>query len=134
MEVPPTLIDMDTELGDMYYRAMTLAGKYAYAGRDYVIEKVLQILNAEATFEVHNHHNYAWKEEHFGKQYIVVRKGATPAAPGQLGFVGGSMGDISVILQGVDSERSKNEYYSTIHGNGRIMSMTKAASRYIRMR
>src|SRR5699024_2679475 len=115
MEVAPTLIDMDTELGDLYYRAMTLAGKYAYAGRDYVIQKVLDILGAKSLFEVHNHHNYAWKETHFGKEYIVVRKGANPAAPGQLGFVGGSMGDISVILQGVDSEKSKDSFYSTVH-------------------
>src|SRR5699024_1457183 len=47
----------------------------------------------------------------------------------QLGFVGGSMGDISVILQGVDSEKSKQAFYSTIHGAGRIMSRTKAAGR-----
>ena len=129
MEQPPTLLDIDSELGDMYYRAMKLAGRYAYAGRDYVIDKVLNILGAEATFEVHNHHNYAWKETHFGKEYIVVRKGATPAAPGQLGFVGGSMADISVILQGIDSEKSRNAFYSTIHGAGRIMSRTKAAGR-----
>src|SRR5699024_27436 len=91
--------------------------------------KVLDILGAKSLFEVHNHHNYAWKETHFGKEYIVVRKGATPAAPGQLGFVGGSMGDISVILQGVDSEKSKDSFYSTVHGAGRIMSRTKAAGR-----
>lgn len=129
MEQPPTLLDMDSELGEMYYQAMTLAGRYAYAGRDYVIDKVLQIIGAESIFEVHNHHNYAWKETHFGKEYIVVRKGATPAAPGQLGFVGGSMADISVILQGVDSEKSQNAFYSTVHGSGRIMSRTKAAGR-----
>lgn len=129
MEVPPTLIDMDTELGELYFRAMTLAGKYAYAGRDFVMDQILDILGAKALEEVHNHHNYAWKEEHFGKEYIVVRKGATPAAPGQKGFVGGSMGDISVILQGVDSEKSRKAYYSTIHGAGRIMSRTKAAGR-----
>ena len=129
MEVPPTLIDMDSELGDLYYRAMTLAGKYAYAGRDIVMDKILDILGAKAVIEVHNHHNFAWKEEHFGKEYIVVRKGATPAAPGQLGFVGGSMGDISVILQGVDSEKSRKAYFSTVHGAGRIMSRTKAAGR-----
>src|SRR5690625_5510640 len=93
------------------------------------MDQVLDILGANTLEEVHNHHNYAWKEEHFGKEYIVVRKGATPAAPGQKGFVGGSMGEISVILQGVDSERSKNAYYSTIHGAGRIMSRTKAAGR-----
>lgn len=129
MEQPPTLIDLDRELGEMYYQAMTLAGKYAYAGRDYVIDQVLDILGAEALFEVHNHHNYAWKEEHNGKEYIVVRKGATPSAPGQLGFVGGSMGDISVIVRGKDTEENKQAFYSTVHGAGRIMSRTKAAGR-----
>jgi len=129
MDQKPTLLNMDSELGTMYFKAMTLAGKYAYAGRDYVIEKVLNILGASSEYEVHNHHNYAWKEKHFGKEYIVVRKGATPAAPGQLGFVGGSMGDISVILQGVQSEKSEQAFYSTIHGAGRIMSRTKAAGR-----
>ena len=49
---------------------------------------------------VHNHHNYAWQERHFGRELIVVRKGATPCQPGQRSFVGGSMGDISVIIAG----------------------------------
>src|SRR5690625_4199668 len=129
MEQPPTLLDMNSELGQMYYEAMKLAGRYAYAGRDHVMDQVLQILGASAEFEVHNHHNYAWKETHHGKEVIVVRKGATPAAPGQLGFVGGSMGDISVILQGKDSEKSRAAFYSTVHGSGRIMSRTKAAGR-----
>lgn len=129
MEQPPTLFDMDSELGQMYYQAMKLAGKYAYAGRDFVMDQVLDILGADSELEVHNHHNYAWKEIHNGKEYIVVRKGATPAAPGQLGFVGGSMGDISVILQGVESEKSKAAFYSTVHGAGRIMSRTKAAGK-----
>jgi tRNA-splicing ligase RtcB len=129
METPPTLLDLDSELGEMYFQAMELAGGYAYAGRDIVLDQVLDILGAESLVEVHNHHNYAWKENHFGKEYIVVRKGATPAFPGQLGFVGGSMGDISVILQGVESEKSKNAFYSTVHGAGRIMSRTKAAGK-----
>lgn len=129
MEQAPTLFDMDSELGQMYYQAMKLAGRYAYAGRDHVMDQVLTIIGAEAEFEVHNHHNYAWKETHGGKEYIVVRKGATPAAPGQLGFVGGSMGDISVILRGIDSEKSRDAFYSTVHGAGRIMSRTKAAGR-----
>src|SRR5699024_6918167 len=129
MEKAPTLLDMESELGELYFRAMQLAGRYAYAGRDIVIDQVLDILGAEALEEVHNHHNYAWKETHDGKEYIVVRKGATPAAPGQKGFVGGSMGDISVILQGVDSEKSRRAFYSTVHGAGRIMSRTKAAGR-----
>jgi len=129
METPPTLFDMDSDIGQMYFTAMELAGRYAYAGRDIVADQVLDILGADTVLEVHNHHNYAWKETHFEKEYVVVRKGATPAAPGQLGFVGGSMGDISVILQGVDSEKSQNAFYSTVHGAGRIMSRTKAAGR-----
>ncbi|MFJ7936069.1 RtcB family protein [Sporosarcina sp. NPDC096371] len=129
MEQAPTLIELDSELGDMYYRAMTLAGKYAYAGRDYVIEQVLHILRAKALFEVHNHHNFAWKEMHQGKETIVVRKGATPSAPGQLGFIGGSMGDISVIVQGKDHVENEHAFYSTVHGAGRIMSRTQAAGK-----
>ncbi|WP_339165132.1 RtcB family protein [Siminovitchia sp. FSL W7-1587] len=129
MDQPPTLIDLNSELGDMYFRAMTLAGRYAYAGRDYVMTQVLNILGAVSTFEVHNHHNFAWKEVHNGREYIVVRKGATPSAPGQLGFIGGSMADISVIVKGKDSQENKDAYYSTVHGAGRIMSRTEAAGK-----
>jgi tRNA-splicing ligase RtcB len=56
----------------------------------------------------------------------VVRKGATPAFPGQKGFVGGSMGDNSVILEGVESVDAKHSLYSTVHGAGRVMSRTAA--------
>jgi tRNA-splicing ligase RtcB (3'-phosphate/5'-hydroxy nucleic acid ligase) len=129
MDQPPVLLDLNSELGDMYYRAMKLAGRYAYAGRDYVIQQVLAILGAEAELEVHNHHNYAWKELHDGKEVVVVRKGATPSAPGQVGFIGGSMGDISVIVKGKNSLENKDSYYSTVHGAGRIMSRTQAAGK-----
>lgn len=129
MDQPPLLLDLDSEAGDMYYRAMKLAGRYAYAGRDYVIREVLALLGADADFEVHNHHNYAWKEMHNGKEVVVVRKGATPSAPGQMGFIGGSMGDISVIVRGKDTVENRDAYYSTVHGAGRIMSRTQAAGK-----
>ncbi|MDD9271524.1 RtcB family protein [Paenibacillus sp. GCM10023248] len=129
MDQPPVLLDLSSELGDMYYRAMKLAGRYAYAGRDYVMKQVLSIMGAEADLEVHNHHNYAWQEEHNGKQVVVVRKGATPSAPGQVGFIGGSMGDISVIVKGKDSLENRDAYYSTVHGAGRVMSRTQAAGK-----
>ncbi|AWB46803.1 RNA-splicing ligase RtcB [Paenibacillus sp. CAA11] len=129
MDQPPVLLELSSELGEMYYRAMKLAGRYAYAGRDFVTREVLSILGAESDFEVHNHHNFAWKETHGGKDVIVVRKGATPSAPGQLGFIGGSMGDISVIVRGKDSAENRESYYSTVHGAGRIMSRTQAAGK-----
>ena len=129
MDSPPVLLEVGTELGDAYIAAMQLAGEYAYAGRDVVVEKVLEILSAEVVHTVHNHHNYAWREEHHGRAYWVVRKGCTPAGPGQEGFVGGSMGDNSVILEGVPSDEAEGALHSTVHGAGRIMSRTQAAGR-----
>src|SRR5919201_4287326 len=129
MDSPPVLFEVGSELGDAYVSAMQLAGEYAYGGRDAVVTKVLEILGAEADYEVHNHHNFAWREEHFGRTYWVIRKGCTPARPGQEGFVGGSMGDESVILEGVESDENAQALYSTIHGAGRVMSRSQAAGR-----
>src|SRR2546426_5822535 len=129
MDSPPVLFEVGSELGDGYVTAMELAGEYAYAGRDIVVAKVLEILGAEGVHEVHNHHNFAWREEHFGRTYWVIRKGCTPARPGQEGFVGGSMGDESVILEGVESAENEQALYSTVHGAGRVMSRSQAAGR-----
>lgn len=129
MDETPHTLDVNSEVGQDYIACMKLAGKYAYAGRDWVCDTVVDILGGEITDEVHNHHNYAWHEEHGGEKYWVVRKGATPAFPNQRGFVGSSMGDDSVILQGVDSEQSRELFYSTVHGAGRVMSRTEAAGR-----
>jgi tRNA-splicing ligase RtcB (3'-phosphate/5'-hydroxy nucleic acid ligase) len=87
---------------------------------------ILRMLGAASRKVVNNHHNYAWRETHNGQNLWVVRKGATPAFPGQEGFVGGSMGDDAVILEGVDSEESRASFYSTVHGAGRIMSRSQA--------
>jgi tRNA-splicing ligase RtcB (3'-phosphate/5'-hydroxy nucleic acid ligase) len=108
---------------------MRLAGEDAYAGRDIVAAKVLEILGASATHEVHNHHNFAWRERHFGRDYWVIRKGCTPARPEQEGFVGGSMGDDSVILEGLASDDNEQALFSTVHGAGRVMSRSQAAGR-----
>jgi tRNA-splicing ligase RtcB (3'-phosphate/5'-hydroxy nucleic acid ligase) len=129
MDSPPVLFEVGSELGQSYIAAMQLAGEYAYAGRDVVVSKVLEILGAEAVHEVHNHHNFAWQEEHFGRNYWVIRKGCTPARPGQQGFVGASMGGESVILEGVESPGAEESLYSTVHGAGRVMSRTQAAGR-----
>ncbi len=129
MHARATVFSLASPLGEEYFAAMTLAGRYAYAGRDYVCGRVLSILGAKSVYEVHNHHNFAWKEEHFGEKWTVVRKGATPAWPGQVSFIGGSMGDISVIARGVDSPGSKRLLSSTVHGAGRVMSRTQAAGR-----
>lgn len=117
---------LDEPLGHAYWGLMQLAGEYAYAGREWVTRKVVQLMGAQELDLVHNHHNFAWKEVHNGQEYVVVRKGATPAWPGQRGFVGGSMGDNAVILEGVAGAASDAALHSTVHGAGRVMSRTAA--------
>lgn len=132
IDVPPTVLDVRSEIGRRYLAAMRLAGAYAYAGREWVVGKVLAMLEARAVDTVHNHHNYAWREEHDGRALWVVRKGATPAFPGQRGFVGGSMGDDAVILEGVESEESAALFRSTVHGAGRMFGRREAKRRFTR--
>jgi len=126
MNVPPAVVNEDAEIGRRYIAAMELAGRYAYAGREWVVERVRQIIGGTVTDSVHNHHNYAWRETHGGRDLWVVRKGATPAWPGQRGFVGGSMGDDAVIVEGVDSAASQAALYSTVHGAGRLFGRQQA--------
>ncbi len=123
----PILFSLASEVGNDYLQCLKVAGEYAYAGRDWVVDRVLKILgNPEVTYSVHNHHNFAWHEEHFGEKYWVVRKGCTPAFPGQEGFIGSNMFDTSVIVEGIDSDESQQGLYSTVHGAGRILSRRKA--------
>ncbi|HEY8470639.1 MAG TPA: RtcB family protein [Longimicrobiales bacterium] len=131
------LLELASPLGHDYWHLMELAGRYAYAGREWVARKVVAILGGRELELVHNHHNFAWRETHDGEEYIVVRKGATPAFPGQKGFIGGSMGDDAVIVQGTPPERAdeavladqRAALFSTVHGAGRIMSRTAAAGK-----
>jgi tRNA-splicing ligase RtcB (3'-phosphate/5'-hydroxy nucleic acid ligase) len=122
------LLDLKTPMGDAYWSLMNMAGEYAYAGREWVARKVVSILGGRELELVHNHHNFAWPERHDGEDLIVVRKGATPAFPGQRSFVGGSMGDDAVILEGspLATEAQRRALFSTVHGAGRVMSRTEA--------
>lgn len=129
MNVEPVLLHIDSGLGQEYIAAMKLAGRYAYAGRDWVCQKVAQILGAKIVDEIHNHHNFAWLETHGEYEMWVVRKGATPAFPGQRCFVGGTMAEPAVILEGIESPESQAALYSTVHGAGRVMSRTRAAGK-----
>lgn len=132
MDADPCIVDMNSDVGQAYFDAMTLGGKYAYAGREWVCATVARIINGSAEFldTVHNHHNYAFMEEHDGEQYFVVRKGSTPAFPGQRSFIGATMADVSVIVRGLDTPAAKENLYSTVHGAGRILSRRAAAGKF----
>ncbi|HEU4722742.1 MAG TPA: RtcB family protein [Gemmatimonadaceae bacterium] len=131
------LLDLNAPMGHDYWHLMNLAGQYAYAGREWVARKVVEILGGQELELVHNHHNFAWKETHGGEAVVVIRKGATPAFPGQKGFIGGSMGDDAVIVRGTIAANASDEVretqreglFSTVHGAGRVMSRTAAAGK-----
>jgi tRNA-splicing ligase RtcB len=123
------LLELDSPLGEAYWALMSLAGEYAYAGREWVARKVVALLGGGELELVHNHHNFAWKEDHGDGEVVVVRKGSTPAFEGQLGFVGGSMGDNSVILRGT-SAASERHMFSTVHGAGRVMGRMQAKGKW----
>jgi tRNA-splicing ligase RtcB len=132
-----TLLELAQPIGHDYWHLMNLAGRYAYAGREWVARKVVSLLGGMELELVHNHHNFAWKETHDGEEVIVIRKGATPAFPGQKGFIGGSMGDDAVIVRGTTPDvatpevqsAQRDALYSTVHGAGRVMSRTQAAGK-----
>jgi tRNA-splicing ligase RtcB len=129
------LLPLSQPMGHDYWHLMGLAGRYAYAGREWVARKTVEILNGTEMELIHNHHNFAWKETHGGEELVVVRKGATPAFPGQKGFIGGSMGDDAVIVEGASAadpevvELQAAALFSTVHGAGRVMSRTAAAGK-----
>jgi len=84
-ELPPELrrlawLDMDSDSGREYWAAMNLMGDYAAANHAVIHQKIAKALKAKVLAGVENHHNFAWLEEHNGKQVYVHRKGATPPA------------------------------------------------------
>lgn len=122
----PTLFEVDSDNGKGYWGLMQLAGEYAYAGRDYVVSKVAKILGVGEVESIHNHHNFAWMEKVNGIDSVVVRKGSTPLWPNQKSFIGGSMCDVSVIVEGIHSDFAEESFFSTVHGAGRVMGRMQA--------
>ncbi|MGM5630601.1 RtcB family protein [Apibacter raozihei] len=118
-------LDLNSHLGTEYWIAMNLAGEYASACHSDIHRRLMKITGGRLVARIENHHNFAWKEEHKGKEVIVHRKGATPAAEGQLGFIPGSMSSKGFIVRGRGNEESLN---SASHGAGRLLSRHKASN------
>jgi tRNA-splicing ligase RtcB len=118
-------LDLDTHVGQEYWQAMELMGRYAAANHALVHEHVTRNLGAEVMLDIENHHNFAWKETHFGRDLIVHRKGATPAQAGVIGIIPGSMATPGFVIRGKGKPES---LHSASHGAGRRMSR-KAAKR-----
>lgn len=120
-------LDLEEEAGQEYWAAMNLMGDYAAANHDVIHRLVSQIAGGQIIAGVENHHNFAWKETHNGKEVIVHRKGATPAGEGVLGVIPGSMADPAFVVRGKGNAAS---FKSASHGAGRRMSRTAARDKY----
>ena len=116
-------LNMDTEEGQAYWDAMELAGDYSAANHHVIHDTVIRLAGLTPVRAISNHHNYAWKETHGGKELYVHRKGATPAAPGVLGIIPGSMATPGFLVRGKGGADSLS---SASHGAGRRMSRRDA--------
>jgi tRNA-splicing ligase RtcB len=116
-------LSLDSEAGQEYWAAMNLMGEYASANHAVIHRLVTKLLGAAIIAGVENHHNFAWKERHQGRELIVHRKGATPAAAGELGVIPGTMADLAYIVRGLGNPQS---LCSASHGAGRRMSRRQA--------
>ncbi len=119
-----------TEHFDDYVEAVEWAQDFAALNRRVMMTHALDALRSliakpfEAECEAVNcHHNYVTRENHFGENVLVTRKGAVRAAKGTLGIIPGSMGAKSFIVRGLGNAES---FDSCSHGAGRVMSRTQA--------
>jgi tRNA-splicing ligase RtcB len=131
-ELPPELrrlawLDLDKSEGQEYWAAMELMGKYASANHALIHRNVTRAIGAKVLAGVENHHNFAWKERHGGKDVYVHRKGATPAGKGVLGVIPGSMATPGFVVRGKGEKQSLE---SASHGAGRAMSRTAAKEKF----
>lgn len=120
-------LDLNTHDGQEYWLAMNLAGDYAQACHDNIHYRIGKLLGSKALVKIENHHNFAWKEMVDGKECIVHRKGATPAAKNELGIIPGSMTAPGYIVKGLGNEASLN---SASHGAGRLHSRRKCKEKF----
>ncbi len=116
-------LGLDTQEGQEYWAAMELMGHYAAANHACIHREIAKHLKVDVLLDLENHHNFAWKEVHFGREVIVHRKGATPAHAGVLGIIPGSMADPAYVVIGKGKPES---LMSASHGAGRVMSRKEA--------
>jgi len=118
----------DSEEFHQYKAEMEYCIEFAFNNRKLMMERMKECISDEYTdveFSgfINKPHNFAADEEHFGKEVILHRKGATRARKGELGMIPGSQGSPSYIVRG---KGNKDSFESCAHGAGRVMSRTQA--------
>lgn len=121
------------DIFEEYVSSVGTAQRYAAINREVMLNTILNLMKIEfKDFELTNkaisvHHNYVQKENHFGKNIWVTRKGAVSARKGQLGIIPSHMGGVSFITEG---KGNRDSFCSCSHGAGRVLSRTKAKNMY----
>lgn len=121
-------LPLEKAVGQEYWFAMQLAGRYAAANHEVIHQRVAKAVGVKPILTVENHHNFAWEETYTDadgneRTVIVHRKGATPAGAGVLGVIPGSMADAGYVVRGRGVNMALN---SASHGAGRHMSRRQA--------
>lgn len=117
-------LTLDSEEGQEYWKAMTLAGDYSAANHRIIHRKLAKALGGKPVKIIENHHNYAWKEQLSEHESLIVhRKGATPAKVGDVGIIPGNMVSPAFIVSGKGNPESLQ---SASHGAGRLFSRKKS--------
>lgn len=116
-------LNLESDAGHEYWNVMQLMGRYAQANHQLIHDSFLKKTGIESRGRIENHHNFAWAENGM----IVHRKGATPAAEGEVGIIPGSSGTASFLVEGLGNADSLN---SSSHGAGRPFSRTEAKKRH----
>ena len=120
-------LDLDSDLGREYWLAMELMGRFAAANHEIIHRELARSLRTKVLAQIENHHNFAWQERHGDRDVVVHRKGATPAAAGDLGIIPGSMASPGYLVRGKGVSESLN---SASHGAGRLMSRSEAKNSF----
>lgn len=121
-----------SELFRDYVEAVHWAQDFAMENRRRMMASTLDCLGKikpgfVEEMAVNCHHNYVSRENHFGQNVLLTRKGAVRARAGDLGIIPGSMGARSYIVRGKGNLES---FQSCSHGAGRAMSRTEAKRRF----
>ena len=121
-------LDLDSEEGQEYWLAMTLAGDYAKANHHIIHHKLSKALAEKPLKMIENHHNFAWKEKLSDHESLIIhRKGATPAKAGDVGIIPANMVAPAFIVSGKGNEAALN---SAAHGAGRLVSRRQAKKNF----
>lgn len=121
---------------DQYMQDLEWAQAYALENREEMMRRVLKDISYAIYGEdgkvgqlmnVNCHHNYVSRENHYGENVLVTRKGAVRARQGDFGIIPGSMGAKSFIVRGLGNAES---FHSCSHGAGRRMSRTEAKRQF----